>query len=52
MYPDMSEDESLAALSDWYQFYLIPGAAHCGANNLQPDGPYPQDNMYTMIDLG
>lgn len=50
MYPDMSEDESLAALADWYQLYLVPGAAHCGANTLQPDGPYPKDNMYTMID--
>ncbi|QIW94730.1 hypothetical protein AMS68_000248 [Peltaster fructicola] len=27
-------------LSDWYQLYLIPGAAHCGSNTLQP-GPYP-----------
>ncbi|KAI7112616.1 Tannase [Hortaea werneckii] len=37
------------ALEDWYQFYLIPGAAHCNTNSLQP-GPYPEDNMQTMID--
>ncbi|KAF2690451.1 tannase and feruloyl esterase [Lentithecium fluviatile CBS 122367] len=49
MYPDLSDDEALEALSDWYQFYLIPGAAHCGSNSLQP-GPYPQDNMVTIID--
>ncbi|RMY71033.1 hypothetical protein D0863_05397 [Hortaea werneckii] len=36
------------ALEDWYQFYLIPGAAHCNTNSLQP-GPYPEDNMQTMI---
>ncbi|KAF5875917.1 putative tannase subunit protein [Botrytis fragariae] len=50
MYPDLSEDDSLAALADLYQFYLIPGATHCGANTLQPDGLYPKDNIHTMID--
>ncbi|KAL4877111.1 Tannase/feruloyl esterase [Aspergillus karnatakaensis] len=49
MYPSLSFNESLEEMADWYQFYLIPGAAHCGANSLQP-GPYPQDNMATMID--
>ncbi|KAJ5649996.1 tannase and feruloyl esterase family protein [Penicillium longicatenatum] len=49
MYPDVSSEASLKALRDWYQFYLIPGAAHCGTNTLQP-GPYPEDNMEIMID--
>lgn len=49
MYPDLSDDEAQEALSDWYQFYLIPGAAHCGTNTLQP-GPYPENNMNIMID--
>ncbi|EPS33810.1 Tannase [Penicillium oxalicum] len=49
MYPGLTDSQSLTQLADWYQFYLIPGAAHCGANSLQP-GPYPQDNMETMID--
>ncbi|RDW64670.1 carboxylic ester hydrolase-6 [Coleophoma cylindrospora] len=49
MYPNMTDDESLAALQDWYQLYLVPGAAHCGVNSLQPDGPFPEDNMHTMI---
>lgn len=49
MYPNMSDEESLEALSDWYQLYLVPGAAHCGTNALQP-GPYPEVNMQTMID--
>ncbi|KAE8150970.1 Tannase 33 kDa subunit [Aspergillus avenaceus] len=49
MYPDSSDEEALAALQDWYQFYLVPGAAHCGSNSLQP-GPYPQNNMDVMID--
>ncbi|ORY59157.1 tannase [Pseudomassariella vexata] len=49
MYPDLSDEEALAALQEWYQFYLIPGAGHCGANSLQP-GPYPQNNMDIIID--
>lgn len=49
MYPSMTDEESLVALQEWYQLYLVPGAAHCGANNLQPNGPYPEDNMNTMI---
>ncbi|KAJ6095892.1 Tannase/feruloyl esterase [Penicillium sp. IBT 16267x] len=48
MYPGMSSSKSLAKLQDWYQLYLIPGAAHCGTNDLQP-GPYPEDNMEIMI---
>ncbi|KAI1321005.1 Tannase/feruloyl esterase [Xylariaceae sp. FL0255] len=49
MYPDLSDTDAESALADWYQLYLIPGAAHCSANPLQP-GPYPEDNMATMID--
>jgi tannase len=49
MYGELSDDEALEALQSWYQFYLIPGAAHCGTNSLQP-GPYPEDNMATMIE--
>ncbi|KAH7071298.1 Tannase/feruloyl esterase [Paraphoma chrysanthemicola] len=49
MYPEETDEAAEKALSDWYQFYLVPGAAHCGANSLQP-GPYPQDNMATIID--
>ncbi|KAH8585913.1 Tannase/feruloyl esterase [Bisporella sp. PMI_857] len=49
MYPNSTDREAVEALSDWYQFYLIPGAAHCGTNSLQP-GPYPETLMETMID--
>ncbi|KAL4734214.1 Tannase/feruloyl esterase [Aspergillus similis] len=49
MYPDVDDETALSDMSDWYQFYLIPGAAHCGTNTLQP-GPYPQNNMEIMID--
>ncbi|TGO26703.1 hypothetical protein BPAE_0054g00110 [Botrytis paeoniae] len=49
MYINATAEESLEALQDWYQFYLVPGAAHCGTKSLQP-GPYPEDNMEIMID--
>ncbi|KAF6814126.1 tannase [Colletotrichum musicola] len=49
MYPGADDAAALKAMQDWYQFYLVPGAGHCGSNSLQP-GPYPQDNMDTMID--
>ncbi|KAL5339981.1 Tannase/feruloyl esterase [Aspergillus crustosus] len=48
MYPSPSFNESLPTMADWYQLYLIPGAAHCSTNTLQP-GPYPEVNMQTMI---
>lgn len=49
MYPNLTDAEAQEAMSDWYQFYLVPGAAHCNSNSLQP-GPYPQNNMEIMID--
>ncbi|RBR19793.1 hypothetical protein FVER53590_13823 [Fusarium verticillioides] len=49
MYPKLSDEKAQKALSEWYQFYLVPGAAHCGTNSLQP-GPYPQNNMNIMIE--
>jgi tannase len=48
MFPDQSYNDSVGSLDDFYRFWMIPGAAHCGANSLQP-GPYPQTNMETII---
>ncbi|KAJ5495918.1 Tannase [Penicillium diatomitis] len=48
MYPTLDDQQAQAQLADWYQFYLVPGAAHCNTNTLQP-GPYPETNMETMI---
>ncbi|KAK6198281.1 hypothetical protein LQW54_010430 [Pestalotiopsis sp. IQ-011] len=49
MYPNESEEESLAAMSEWYRLYLVPGADHCKRNTLQPDGPYPVGIVYAVI---
>ncbi|WVF72293.1 hypothetical protein IAT40_007106 [Kwoniella sp. CBS 6097] len=43
MYPNLTTTEAEEQLKEWYQFYLVPGAAHCGANSLQP-GPYPSSS--------
>ncbi|CAI5760088.1 unnamed protein product [Candida verbasci] len=48
MYGNYTWDESLEQLNEWYQFYLIPGASHCAANDLQP-GPYPKSNVEIII---
>ncbi|KAF4625137.1 hypothetical protein G7Y89_g13031 [Cudoniella acicularis] len=50
MYPNMSFNQSTAALGDWYRLFLVPGAAHCAANPLQPNGPFPQTNLAVLID--
>jgi tannase len=49
MYPNQTYNASVTAMSSWYKFFLIPGAAHCGTNSLQP-GPWPVDLVQTMID--
>lgn len=49
LYGNLTLQNQIKALDDWYQLYLIPGAGHCGANSLQP-GPYPQTNMEIIID--
>ncbi|KAF7945756.1 uncharacterized protein EAE97_004794 [Botrytis byssoidea] len=49
MYPNQDFNASVTSLKEWYKLFLIPGAAHCSTNTLQP-GPYPADNMATMID--
>lgn len=49
MYPNQDFNASITSLKEWYKLFLIPGAAHCSTNTLQP-GPYPADNMATMID--
>ncbi|ESZ90736.1 tannase [Sclerotinia borealis F-4128] len=49
MYPNQAYNESVASLKAWYKLFYVPGAAHCSTNTLQP-GPYPADNMATMMD--
>ncbi len=50
MYPNLSFNDSTAALGDWYRLFIVPGAAHCSTNSLQPNGPFPQTNLAVLID--
>ena len=49
MYPDLDFNKSSEALGDWYRLFLVPGAAHCSSNSLQPNGPFPQTNLQVLI---
>jgi len=50
MYPGESFSASTECLQEWYRLFLVPGAAHCGPNTLQPNGPFPQTNLQVMIE--
>ncbi|KAF7596966.1 hypothetical protein BBP40_011332 [Aspergillus hancockii] len=49
MYPDTSFNESSEALNGWNRLFLIPGAAHCSPSTNQPNGPFPQTTLETLI---
>lgn len=50
MYPHLSYNQSVAELNNWYRLFLVPGGAHCGANTLQPNAPWPETTLATLID--
>ncbi len=50
MYPGQTYNESAASLKGWYRLFLVPGAAHCSPNTLQPNGPFPQTNLAVLIE--
>lgn len=50
MFPGLGYNESHAALSDFYRLFLVPGAGHCGVNSEQPNGPFPQNVLGSVIE--
>ncbi|KAL1892605.1 hypothetical protein Sste5346_006890 [Sporothrix stenoceras] len=48
MYPALSYNDSLAAVNDFYRFYLVEGAGHCSPGECNT--PFPQTNFPIMID--
>lgn len=50
MFPDMSYNESVSAVDDFYRLFLVPGGAHCGSNSNQPGGGWPQTTLQAVID--
>ncbi|KAH8678036.1 feruloyl esterase-like protein B precursor [Xylariales sp. PMI_506] len=49
MYGGLSYNASTAAMDDFYRLFLVPGGAHCGTNTDQPNGPWPQTTLQTVI---
>lgn len=50
MYPDLSFNESVAALDEFYRLFLVPGGAHCQSNTEQANGGWPQETLQQVID--
>jgi tannase len=50
MYSNLTYNESVQAMDDWYKLFLIPGAAHCAPNDDEPNAVFPQTNFAVMID--
>lgn len=50
MYGDLSYNESVAALDDFYRLFLAPGGAHCTSNDFQPNAGWPDSTLPTIID--
>lgn len=46
----LPREKSTAAMDDFYRLYLVPGAGHCAVNPYQPNGPWPQTSLQTVID--
>ncbi len=42
MHADLASAQQEERLDEWYRLFLVPGGAHCSANSLQPNGPFPQ----------
>lgn len=49
MYPGLDFEAGNDALNEWYRFFLVPGAAHCAANDQMPNAGFPRDNFNTII---
>ncbi|KAL6887023.1 Tannase/feruloyl esterase [Trichoderma evansii] len=50
MYPNATYNASTAEMDDFYRLFLVPGGAHCSANNYQANGGWPQTTLQTVIE--
>ncbi|EKG12455.1 Tannase/feruloyl esterase [Macrophomina phaseolina MS6] len=50
MFPGASYNESVAQPSEFYRLFLVPGAGDCAVNSAQPNGPFPQNVLASVID--
>ncbi|KAJ5719922.1 hypothetical protein N7493_006800 [Penicillium malachiteum] len=50
MFPEKSYREGASAVDDFYRLFLIPGVGHCATNGYEPNAPWPQFTLQTVID--
>ncbi|ORY68409.1 tannase [Pseudomassariella vexata] len=50
MYPDQDQKDGYDSLNEWYKLFLVPGAGHCAPSTTQPNGPFPQAVLQSVID--
>jgi tannase len=48
MYPDVSYEDSLEKLHEFYRLYIVPGAAHCSPS--AENGSFPQTVLGSVIE--
>ncbi|KAI0844919.1 feruloyl esterase-like protein B precursor [Daldinia vernicosa] len=50
MYDDLSYNDSISAMDDFYRLYIVPGGEHCGSNQDQPGGGWPATTLQAVIE--
>ncbi|KAK9783725.1 putative Tannase [Seiridium cardinale] len=52
IYPDLSVTDGYAQINEFYRFYMVPGAGHCGRSQSRPNGPFPSVIFGRVINSG
>ncbi|KAJ6103413.1 hypothetical protein N7486_005840 [Penicillium sp. IBT 16267x] len=50
MFPEKGYREGATALDDFYRLFLIPGVGHCATNDYEPNAPWPQYTLQSVIE--
>lgn len=50
MNPGKTYNDSVVATQDFYRLFLVPGGSHCEPNSGEPNGPWPQTGLASLID--
>ncbi|KAJ5528184.1 hypothetical protein N7513_012343 [Penicillium frequentans] len=50
MYPKKGYRDGASALDDFYRLFLIPGVGHCATNDYEPNAPWPQYTLQSVIE--
>lgn len=50
MNPGLSYNDSVDATNEFYRLFLVPGGSHCDVSTAEPNGPWPQTTLQSLID--